>query len=133
VDPTGSYLSFGSGVGTRNETPLSILKFANNSLTVVASLPAPPEHVQYRWVAGGEEPLVAVNDNTGPGDRRVSFARLRDGALLPLSGAPFSGELVPSADGRLFVASFEASDADSAAPFEHLVTIVEVACSGANQ
>jgi hypothetical protein len=46
--------------------PSSIFRFANNALTLVATLPAPPGPELYRWVAGGDEPMIEIVDATNP-------------------------------------------------------------------
>jgi hypothetical protein len=131
VDPTGNYLSFQTG--TTDNGPLSIVRFANNALTEVATLPSAPAHTSYAWVSGGDEPLVSILESSD-GDRRVSFARLKAGALVPLAGDTFSGEVVPSADGRIFlVSSGWAEPVDPSTPAGKNFTIVEVACGAASE
>ncbi len=59
--------------------------------------------------------------------------KVKAGALLPLGGDSFSGTLVPSADGRIFLASSETTEPVAPSPFSGLkLTIVEVACGAAS-
>lgn len=81
----------------------------------------------YAWVTGGAEPLVAV---TG----KVSFARLQGDVLRPLAGDMFTGRLVPSADGRVFLASTEmAAPVDPMTPAGLKFTIIEATCAASSE
>jgi len=131
VDPTGNYLSFQEGLALTDEGPSSVFRLADNALTEIATLPSSPEGTRYTWLVGGNEPLIGVFELSSP-DRRVSFARLKAGGLVPLAGAPFHGTRVPSADGRIFLVLDESVAAvGPSTSGETKFTITEVLCGAA--
>jgi len=124
VDPTGTYLSF---KGSTDQRRISVYRFAENAMTAVATLPIPADVQTYRWLVGGDEPLLGVTDMNGA----LSFARVRQGTVLPLSGGVSDGTVIPSADGRVFVAS--RTDDESTTPSGSNFTIIELACGAATE
>jgi len=124
VDPTGTYLSF---KGSTDQRRISVYRFAENAMTAVATLPIPADVQTYRWLVGGDEPLLGVTGMNGA----LSFARVRQGAVLPLSGGVSDGTVIPSADGRVFVAS--RTDDESTTPSGSNFTIIELACGAATE
>jgi len=132
VDPSGNYLSFQEGLGTNDAGASSVFRLADNALTEIATLPSSPEGTRFIWLLGGNQPLIGVFDFSNP-DRRVSFARLKAGGLVPLAGAMFAGTPVPSADGRIFLVSHESVAAvGPATSDETKFTITEVICGAAD-
>jgi hypothetical protein len=114
VDPSGVFVSRGLDAQSFSRgSARDVYRASGGALELVATLPEPPEDVSYGWALGGDVPLVSAYSQMG-----VRFAEWRGTELLPLEG-DFTGRLVPSADGRVFVAN-----ASREAP-----VIVEVSCA----
>lgn len=114
VDPSGVFVSFGLDAQSFSRgSARDVYRASGGALDLVATLPEPPEDVSYGWALGGDVPLVSARSQTG-----VRFAEWRGTELLPLEG-DFTGRLIPSADGRLFVADASREDP----------VIVEVSCA----
>jgi hypothetical protein len=116
VDPSGIYIGFRASQGTVNAGLTTTYRVQDGSLLAVGTVP-----VGQSWLVGGVEPLIA----TDPSGGEISFSRLRGQAIDQLAGK-FEGSVVPSADGRIFLAS-QKSD-DSTTPANTELTVVEVAC-----
>jgi hypothetical protein len=88
-----------------------------DSLERVTALPDPPSGTRYRWLRGGDAPLLSLTSSISV----VRFATWTGSELAPLQG-DFEGTPLPSADGRIFL---DSSTAEA-------TRIVEVACSTGN-
>lgn len=108
-DATGIYFTW-PGI------PRDVYRLADGVPTRVVSLPDSTLEEGYSWFAGGEEPLIHHRLQS-----EASFARVKNGTLVPLSGT-FSGDALASAlDGRIFFLTYE----------DKAVGVVEVACGRA--
>lgn len=108
-----------AGAGTT-----TVARLSSGAFQSVATLPAPEDGSMYTWVASGPEPLVAVTRQPS-----VSFARLREGTLIPLAGMFPRGLLVPSADGRIFLSRQDSNF--NVSPVETTASVLEIACADA--
>jgi hypothetical protein len=109
ADPSGIYLIAPSDIIS------DVYELKNSNVTKVMDLPSN----NYRWVSGGEEPLVSYGTTQG-----TTFARWVNGQLVALSGT-FNGTRIASTDGRIFLKS---TDYDAG-----VTSIVEVACGPADR
>jgi hypothetical protein len=120
VDPTGIYVGFKANEGAPNAGVTTVYRAADATLLAVGAVP-----VGHSWVIGGAEPLLA----TSPSGGKISFARLHGGVVEQLAGT-FEGSLVPSADGRIFLANQKWNDA---IPPDTELTVIEVACGASHE
>jgi hypothetical protein len=110
ADATGIYVLLREN---SDATSPDIYRFEDSQLTRLFALPETADDGYYGLLQGGEQPLVVHFLG-----QETSFARSKDGALVPLDGT-FSDDLLGAdPDGRLFFASIE----------DYAVSIVTVRC-----